>query len=112
VVVEHGTPFGMKAGRRSLYYHIRNMWWYFFKHVALWQIVWFFAMQVLLKLRLRREALKADAIGSIGIYRVIAETPGGWWVVARATFDAFRGLPRCLRERRVCVHPDFSLPSK
>lgn len=112
VVVEHGTPFGMKAGRRSLYYHIRNMWWYFFKHVALWQIVWFFAMQVLLKLRLRRESLKADAIGSIGIYRVIAETPGGWSVVFKATFDAFRGLPRCLRERRVCVHPDFSLPTK
>ncbi|MSR74104.1 MAG: glycosyltransferase family 2 protein [Planctomycetes bacterium] len=112
VVVEHGTPFGMKAGKRSLYYHIRNMWWYFFKHVGLWQIIWFIAMQVLLKLRFRREEIKADAIGSIGIYRVIGETPGGWWVVVRATWDAFVGLPRCLRQRRVCTHPDFSLPSK
>lgn len=112
VVVEHGTPFGMKAGRRSLYYHIRNMWWYFFKHVGLWQIIWFFAMQVLLKLRLRRETIMADAIGSIGIYRVIRETPGGWGVVLHATWDAFCGLPQCLRQRRVCTHPDFSLPSK
>lgn len=112
VVVEHGTPFGMKAGKRSLYYHIRNMWWYFFKHVGLWQIIWFFAMQVLLKLRFRREEIKADAIGSIGIYQVIGETPGGWWVVVRATWDAFCGLPQCLRQRRVCKHPDFTLPTK
>ncbi|MAE65940.1 MAG: hypothetical protein CMJ18_16840 [Phycisphaeraceae bacterium] len=108
----HGTPFGMKAGARSLYYHVRNLWWYLFKHVAFWQIVYFFVIQLLLKVKVRREHLKADAIGTIGIYQVIRETPRGWWIVAKATVAAFVGLPRCMRLRKVCRHPDFSLPTK
>jgi len=108
----HGTPFGMKAGQRSLYYHVRNLWWYLFKHVAFWHIVYFFVIQALLKVKLRRESIKVDAIGTIGIYQVIRETPGAWWVVFKATMAAFRGLPRCLRQRKVCRHPDFSLPTK
>lgn len=111
-VVKHGTPFGMKKGKRSLYYHIRNLWWYLFKHVPVWQILHFFAIQFMLKLKVRRETIKADAIGTIGIYQIIRDTPGGWLVVLRATWDAFLGLPRCLRQRRVCRHPDFSLPTK
>jgi hypothetical protein len=108
----HGTPFGMKGGPRSLYYHVRNLWWYLFKHVALRQIAYFFVIQLMLKVGLRRESIKADAIGTIGIYQVIRETPRGWWIVCKATLAAFAGLPRCLRQRRVCVHPDFSLPTK
>src|SRR5204862_2794528 len=38
VVVQHGTPFGMKTGRRSPYYHVRNLWWYLLKHVPAPQI--------------------------------------------------------------------------
>ena len=110
--VHHGTPFGMKAGARSLYYHVRNLWWYLFKHAAFWQIVYFFVIQLMLKIGARRETLKADAIGTIGIYRVINDTPWGWWIVLKATVAAFAGLPRCLRHRRVCRHPDFSLPTK
>jgi hypothetical protein len=102
----------MKGGPRSLYYHVRNLWWYLFKHVALRQIAYFFVIQLMLKVGLRRESIKADAIGTIGIYQVIRETPRGWWIVCKATLAAFAGLPRCLRQRRVCVHPDFSLPTK
>lgn len=111
-VVHHGTPFGMKAGARSLYYHVRNLWWYLFKHASLWQIVYFFATQIMLKVGWKQETLKADAIGTIGIYKVIGETPRGWWIVFKATVAAFAGLPRCLRHRKVCNHPDFSLPTK
>ncbi len=111
-VVRHGTPFGMKKGRRSLYFHVRNLWWYFFKHVAFADIAHFFAIQLALKLGLRRESVKADAIGTIGIFQVIRDTPAGWRTVAKATFDAFLGLPRCLKVRMVCRAPDFSLPTK
>lgn len=108
----HGTPFGMKAGPRSLYYHVRNLWWYLFKHVAVWQIVYFFALQVMLKFRARNENIRVDAVGTIGIFSVIRETRKGWWIVTKATLAAFWGLPRCLRQRRVCRHPDFALPTK
>lgn len=111
-VVAHGTPFGMKAGARSLYYHVRNLWWYLFKHVAVKDIFHFFAIQLLLKVGLRKEEVKADAIGTVGVYQVIRETKLGWWVVMKATLAAFIGLPRCLRQRKVCRHPDFSLPTK
>jgi GT2 family glycosyltransferase len=111
-VVNHATPFGMKRSRRSLYFHVRNLWWYLFKHVSFWQIVHFFAIQGMLKLGLRKETVRADAIGTIGIYQVIRETSKGWWVVLRATAAAFAGLPRCLRQREVCRKPDFSLPTK
>ena len=112
VRVRHGTPFGMKPGPRSLYYHVRNLWWYLFKYVAFWQIVHFFVIQILLKFKWRRERLTVDAIGTIGIYRVIGETPRGWHIVLRATGNAFLGLARCLRLRRVCKAPDFALPTK
>jgi GT2 family glycosyltransferase len=111
-VVRHGTPFGMKKGRRSLYFHVRNLWWYLFKHVAFADILHFFSVQLLQRLGFRRSAITTDAIGTIGIFQVIRETPGGWWIVLKASFDAFRGLPRCLRQRQVCRAPDFSLPTK
>jgi GT2 family glycosyltransferase len=110
--VRHGTPFGMKAGARSLYYHVRNLWWYLFKHASFMQILTFFWTQLMLKVGFRTETLKADAIGTIGIYKVIGDTPGGWWIVTKATFAAFVGLPRCIRLRKVCRHPDFTLPTK
>jgi len=34
VVTFHATPFGLKAGRRSLYFHVRNFWLYSFKNCA------------------------------------------------------------------------------
>lgn len=110
----HGTPFGMKAGPRSLYYHVRNLWWYLFKHVAFWQIVQFLLSQVAGLFRRARpdEEVRADAVGTIGIFSVIKDTPRGWWIVFKATAAAFLGLPRCIRQRKVCRHPDFALPTK
>lgn len=113
VVVRHGTPFGMKKGPRSLYYHVRNLWWYMFKYVPFFEIVRFFAIQLVLLLKLRRpKRVAADAVGTIGIFEVIRGTERGWWIVLRATLAAFVGLPRCLRRREVCRAPDFTLPSK
>src|SRR5262249_57272459 len=34
VVTFHATPFGLKAGARSLYFHVRNFWLYSFKNCA------------------------------------------------------------------------------
>lgn len=110
--VKHGTPFGMKAGARSLFFHVRNLWWYFFKYVKVADILRFFAIQLALKFKLRKEELRADAVGTVGVFQVIKDTPGGWWVVIKATLAAFAGLPRCMRQRKVCKHPDFSLPTK
>ena len=109
---QHGTPFGMKAGPRSLYYHVRNLWWYLFKHVAFWQIVHFLLHQAAGPFRKESDEVRADAVGTIGIFEVIKNTPGGWWIVLKATGAAFLGLPRCVRERNVCRHPDFVLPTK
>jgi GT2 family glycosyltransferase len=110
VVVRHCTPFGMKTGRRSLYYHVRNLWWYLFKHVPAGQIVRFLWLQATGPLR--RRNVTADAVGTIGLWKTIRETPGGLWTVVKATAAGFWGLPRCLRKRAPCRAPDFDLPVK
>jgi hypothetical protein len=111
VTVLHGTPFGMKTGRRSLYYHVRNLWWYLFKHVPASQIARFVLAQVFSPFR-RRKGVTADAVGTIGLWKTIRETKGGLWVVVRATLAGFAGLPKCLRKRAPCRAPDFDLPMK
>ncbi len=111
VVVKHGTPFGMKAGRRSLYYHVRNLWWYLFKHVPWPQVVGFLLDQTVLRPFRKRNQPAADAVGTIGIFKTIRETPGGFGVVVKATLDAWLGLPKMLKKRRPVRAPDFTLPS-
>ncbi len=110
VIVKHGTPFGMKHGKRSLYYHVRNLWWYLFKHVPWSQVARFLAMFVWRSVASKKTAAVSDAVGTIGFFSTVKETPGGFWVVLKATFDAFAGLPRCLRKRAPCTAADFSLP--
>lgn len=110
VVVKHGTPFGMKHGKRSLYYHVRNLWWYLFKHVPWGQVIAFLFGFLWRSLFGRKKAAVTDAVGTIGFFSTVRETPGGWWIVVKATFDAFVGLPKCLRKRAPCRAPDFSLP--
>lgn len=110
VVVSHGTPFGMKTGRRSLYYHVRNLWWYLFKHVPAPQIAAFLIGQ--LTSPLRKKKVTADAVGTIGLWKTIRETRGGLGVVVRATLAGLFGLPRCLKKRSPCHAPDFELPVK
>ena len=111
VVVRHGTPFGMKAGARSLFYHVRNLWWTLFKHCSVWEIVAFLSGQVTSQLSPRKAGVTADAVGTIGFLKTVRETPGGFAVLIKATLAALWGLPRCLKERRVCKAADFSPPT-
>jgi GT2 family glycosyltransferase len=111
VVVQHGTPFGMKTGRRSLYYHVRNLWWYLFKHVPAPQIAGFLLGQLASPFKRKKKAA-ADAVGTIGLWKTIRETKGGLGVVIRATLAGLIGLPRCLKKRSPCRAPDFDLPVK
>jgi GT2 family glycosyltransferase len=111
VITRHGTPFGMKMGARSLYYHVRNFWLYAFKHAPLEELLKFpFGF---LARRMRRggdAGAVRDAVGSIGLLRNIRETPGGWWIVARATLAALWNLPYCLKRRAPCSAADFEMP--
>jgi GT2 family glycosyltransferase len=120
-VIHHATPFGMKAGRRSLYYHVRNYWLVAFKHCP-----WSEVLRVALRLagkglsrsgpRTHAAATGAaeedelEATGTMGLARAMRETPGAWWIVARATLAALANLPYCLARRAVVRSPDFRLP--
>ena len=112
VVVQHGTPFGMKVSGRSLYYHVRNLWLYLFKNVAWIDVLRFVFGQALQVVGLKKKRLTADAVGTIGFFRTIRETPWGFWIVFKATANALANLPYCLKRRKVCRAPDFSLPTK
>lgn len=107
----HKTPFGMKGGKRSLYYHVRNFWLYAFKHCSVGQIVragWVLGLKGLgLK-----QGNANDASGTIGIDKAVKQTPGGLWIAFKATFAALAMLPYCLRHRVVCRAPDFEPPVK
>ncbi|MEZ6194178.1 MAG: glycosyltransferase family 2 protein [Planctomycetota bacterium] len=112
VAVKHGTPFGMKKGKRSLYYHVRNLWLYLFKNVGWGAILGFVLGQLFSPFRRKSGETKADAVGTIGFFETVRGTPGGLWVCVKATLAAFWNLPYCLRRRVVCRHPDFRLPTK
>ncbi len=120
-LIHHATPFGLKAGRRSLYYHVRNFWLYAFKNCA-WPDVlraaWGLARKGLggAGPRVRADATggaheaELEATGSLGLAQALRETPGAWWIVTRATLAALGNLPYCLRRRSVVRAPDFRLP--
>jgi GT2 family glycosyltransferase len=112
VVTFHATPFGLKAGKRSLYYHVRNFWLYAFKNCA-WSDVARAAWT------LGRKALfgapagggdASEATGTIGLDASLRATPGGLAIAVKATLNALLNLPYCLKHRRVCRAPDFRLP--
>lgn len=109
----HKTPFGLKAGKRSLYYHVRNFWLYAFKYCSFTQIVrasWTLGMK---GLGLKRDpGFSADASGTIGIDKSVKGTEGGLWIAIKATLAAFTHLPHCLRHRNVCRAADFEPPVK
>ncbi len=119
VVTFHATPFGLKAGKRSLYYHVRNFWIYAFKHCA-WsdvvKVAWKLASKALFggaaKQSTDRDAgaAAAEATGTIGLNESLKQTPGGRWIAVKATLNALLNLPYCLARRRVCRAPDFRLP--
>jgi GT2 family glycosyltransferase len=111
--VFHKTPFGIKMGKRSLYYHARNAWLTMLKYAPLADLLKmpFLVVRVIL----RGESKEArgdvtDATGTIGIGRSLRETRGAWWVVVRAAFSVLANVPYCLRHRRPVRAPDFELP--
>ncbi|MCA9320106.1 MAG: glycosyltransferase [Planctomycetes bacterium] len=110
VEVRHGTPYGMKKGPRSLYYHVRNLWLYLFKNVGWLTIFGMFATLFLRGLGLKKRAVTADAVGTIGFFGSVRQTKRGLWVCVKATVAAFWNLPYCLARRQVCRHEDFRLP--
>jgi len=112
--VFHKTPFGIKMGKRSLYYHARNAWLTMLKYAPLGELLKM-PFLVLFRVILRGEAKEAagsvtDATGTIGIGRSLRETPGAWWVVLKAGGSVLANLPYCLARRRPCRSPDFELP--
>jgi rhamnopyranosyl-N-acetylglucosaminyl-diphospho-decaprenol beta-1,3/1,4-galactofuranosyltransferase len=111
VRVWHKAPFGMRAGRRSLYYHVRNFWIYAFKYVALEDILKF-PFRFLAKGLggKKKKSGVGDAVGTIGLMEQIRGVPGGWFVVMQATWSALMQLRYCWRNRQVCTHEDFDLP--
>jgi hypothetical protein len=113
VVTFHATPFGLKAGRRSLYFHVRNFWLYSFKNCA-WSDVlraaWVLGRKALLGAGAGGGGHASEATGTIGLDASLKATPGGMGIALKATLNALLNLPYCLKRRRVCKAPDFRLP--
>ena len=115
IEVFHKAPFGMRHGKRSLYYHVRNFWLYAFKYVP-WRHVLAFPFRFLKKgLGGKNEAKDGevtDAVGTIGLFSTIKGVRGGWWICIKATLAALWNLPYCIGRRQVCTAKDFELPLK
>lgn len=112
--VFHKTPFGIKMGKRSLYYHARNAWLSMLKYAPLSDLArmpWLVLTRVLLR-GSKQEAAGAvtDATGTIGIGRSVRETPGAWWILVKASWSILANVPYCLKHRRPVRAPDFELP--
>lgn len=114
VHVHHKTPFGIKMGKRSLYFHARNAWLSMFKYAPAGDLVrmpWLVVSKVLLRGRAKEaEGTVTDATGTIGIGRSLRETPGAWWVLTKAAGNVLLNVPYCLKHRAPCRAPDFELP--
>ena len=111
IEVFHKAPFGMRYGKRSLYYHVRNFWLWSFKYVPWSQVVSYpfvFLRQGLGSKNKSREV--TDAVGTIGLAENIKSVPWGYWICFKATVAALWNLPYCLRRRQVCRAEDFELP--
>ncbi len=113
VEVYHKAPFGMRHGKRSLYYHVRNFWLWAFKYLP-WSKVLAFPLVFLKKglggKKQGQGGEVTDAVGTIGLFDNIKAVPGGYWICAKATLAALWNLPYCLRHRQVCRADDFELP--
>jgi GT2 family glycosyltransferase len=115
VEVFHKAPFGMRHGKRSLYYHVRNFWLYAFKYLPWSQVVAFpfrFLKKGLGGKKKGDGGEVADAVGTIGLFDNIKGVKWGWWICIKATLAALGSLRYCLRHRQVCRHPDFEPPLK
>ena len=112
--VFHKTPFGIKPGPRSLYYHARNAWISMLKYAPLEDLLRL-PFLVLGKVVLRGGAREAagevsDAVGTIGIGSSLRETPGALGIVLKAAGSVLWNLPYCLKHREPVTAEDFELP--
>lgn len=114
VEAAHKTPFGIKMGKRSLYYHARNAWLTQLKYAPwgdLLRMPWLVISNVLLRSSARETTGEiSDATGTIGIARSIRETPGAWLVLLKAAASVACNVPYCLKRRKAVTAPDFELP--
>ncbi len=110
----HKTPFGIKMGKRSLYFHARNAWLGMIKYAPaadLMRMPFLVVSKVLLRGGSREKAGEvSDATGTIGIGRSIKETPGAWLILFKAAMSVLYNLPYCLKRREPCRAEDFELP--
>jgi LmbE family N-acetylglucosaminyl deacetylase/GT2 family glycosyltransferase len=112
--VFHKTPFGIKPGPRSLYYHARNAWISMLKYAPLEDLLRL-PFLVLGKVVLRGERQEgggevADAVGTIGIGSSLRDTPGAIGIVLKAAGSVLWNVPYCLRNREPVTAEDFELP--
>jgi len=111
IEVFHKAPFGMRHGKRSLYYHVRNFWLWAFKYVPWGQVISYpFAFLSKGLGRKKVDEAATDAVGTIGLFENIKSVPGGYWICVKATLAALWNLPYCLKRRQVCRAEDFELP--
>jgi GT2 family glycosyltransferase len=112
----HKTPFGIKMGKRSLYYHARNAWLTQLKYAPLGDLLrlpWLVLTRVLLRGEKReRTGEVSDATGTIGIGTSVRQTPGAAWVLVKAGWSVLANLPYCWKHRAPCRASDFELPLK
>lgn len=112
--VFHKTPFGIKMGKRSLYYHARNAWLSMLKYAPLSDLLrmpWLVLTKVLLRREEKeRDGAVRDATGTIGVGKSLRETKGAWWIVAKAGLSVLANVPYCLQHRRPVRSDDFELP--
>lgn len=112
----HKTPFGIKMGKRSLYYHARNAWLSMLKYAPLGDLLrlpWLVVTKVLLRQKTKETSGEvSDATGTIGIGRSLRETPGAWLVLLKAGWSVLLNVPYCLKHRTPVRAPDFELPLK
>jgi len=112
----HKTPFGIKMGKRSLFYHARNSWIGMLKYAPLEDLMrmpFLVFSRVILRSGGKEEAGEVtDATGTIGIARSLRETPGAFWVLVRAAFSVLYNIPYCWKHRKPVTAPDFELPIK
>ena len=113
-VAHHKTPFGIKMGKRSLYYHARNAWLSMLKYAPfkdLARMPFQVVSQVLLRSKDKEvQGEVSDATGTIGIGRSIRETKGSFWVLTKAGFSVLYNVPYCLKRRQPVRSEDFELP--
>ena len=112
--VFHKTPFGIKMGKRSLYFHARNAWMTMLKYAPLSDLAkmpFLVVFRVILRgSSAEEDGSVADATGTIGIGKSLRETPGALWVLVRASFGVLANVPYCLKHRKPVRAGDFELP--